>query len=77
MEEHVGSSTDLREGGLLRRANVIEAAREADQHPSLRPGCEESLADFREGQLDRWQLDSADSADHFALVIPPAITPKT
>jgi hypothetical protein len=58
------SSADLREDGLLSCAYVIEPAREADRHPSLRPGCEESPADSREGQFDRWQLDSADSADH-------------
>src|SRR6516162_2323955 len=67
MKEQVGSRADLRKGGFLGRAYLIEAAREADQQPSLRPRCEESPTDSREGQLDRRQLDSADSADHSGL----------
>src|SRR5215472_17104894 len=39
----------------------------ADQQPALRPGGEEAPSDSRKGQLDRGQLDSADSADHSGL----------
>src|SRR5215472_14656444 len=39
----------------------------ADQQPALRPGREEAPSDSRKGQLDRGQLDSADSADHSGL----------